>query len=260
MPTASVNGIDLNYRVDGREGAPWLLFSNSLGTNLGMWDGQIEALAPHFRILRYDSRGHGASGAPDEDYTIELLGRDALGLLDHLEIGTTFYCGLSKGGMVGQWLGANAGERLEKLILSNTSSYMEPKEIWNERIAMARNQGMDALVDTVIQRWFTSGFIDGNPSEVARVREMILTSPSRGYAGCCAAIRDMDLRGILASIAVPALVIVGAEDPATPPAAGELIAESIPGARLHVIEDAAHLSNVEKPAQYLAAMSDFFGI
>ena len=260
MPTASVNGIDLNYRIDGREGAPWLLFSNSLGTNLGMWDGQIEPLSRHFRIVRYDSRGHGASSAPDEDYTIELLGRDALGLLDHLEIDKTFYCGLSKGGMVGQWLGANAGGRLEKLILSNTSSYMEPKEIWNERIATARTEGMEALVDLVVQRWFTPGFIEGNAAEIARVRDMILTSPGHGYAGCCAAIRDMDQRGILPSIAVPTMVIVGAEDPATVPAAGELIAESIPGARLHVIENAAHLSNVEQPAQYLAAMSDFFGI
>ena len=260
MPTASVNGIDLNYRIDGREGAPWLLFSNSLGTTLSMWDGQVGPLSEHFRIVRYDSRGHGASSAPDEDYTIELLGRDALGLLDHLEIDKTFYCGLSKGGMVGQWLGANAGGRLEKLILSNTSSYMEPKEIWNERIATARNEGMEPLVDLIIQRWFTPGFVEGNPDEIARVREMILAAPGHGYAGCCAAIRDMDQRGILPSIAVPTMVIVGADDPATVPAAGELIAESIPGAGLHVIENAAHLSNLEQPAQYLAAMSDFFGI
>lgn len=260
MPTASVNGIDLNYRIDGREGAPWLLFSNSLGTNLSMWDGQIEPLSDHFRIVRYDSRGHGGSGAPDADYTIELLGRDALGLLDHLEIDKTFYCGLSKGGMVGQWLGANAGGRIEKLILSNTSSYMEPKDIWNERIATARSDGMEPLVDLVIQRWFTPGFIADNAAEIARVREMILAVPGHGYAGCCAAIRDMDQRGILPSIAVPTMVIVGAEDPATVPAAGELIADAIPGARLHVIENAAHLANLEQPAQYLAAMSDFFGI
>lgn len=261
MPTASVNGVELNYRIDGRHGAPALFFSNSLGTNLGMWDEQVRLLAGSFRIIRYDSRGHGLSGAPAGDYTMEMLGRDALGLMEHLEVDNTFYCGLSMGGMVGQWLGANAPDRISKLVLSNTSSFMEPKDLWDQRIAAAMSaSGMDGLVDAVTERWFTRDFIERQPDEVDRIRQMILTTPAHGYAGCCAAIRDMDQRGILAGIKVPTMVIVGDQDPATPPAHGELIASSVPGARLWSIENAAHLSNVEQPAQYMDALSDFFKI
>lgn len=261
MPTVSVNGVDLNYRIDGRHGAPSLLFSNSLGTNLGMWDVQVEALAQRFRIVRYDSRGHGLSGAPAGDYTMEMLGRDALGLLDHLEIDKTYYCGLSKGGMVGQWLGANAGDRLEKLILSNTSAMIGTPELWEERIAATRKpDGMAGMVAGITERWFTRGFIERRPDEVKRIQQMILTTPPQGYAGCCAAIRDMDQRDILPSIAVPTLVIVGDQDPATTPEQGELIAARVPGAKLVAIQNAAHLSNIEQPGQYLDAISGFFEI
>ena len=261
MPAVSINGVQLNYRIDGRHGAPSLFLSNSLGTNLGMWDQQVETLGSRFRIVRYDSRGHGLSDAPDEDYTMETLGRDALGLLDYLQIDKTYYCGLSKGGMVGQWLGINAADRIEKLVLSNTSSFMEAKDLWDQRIATARSAaGMDGLVDAVTERWFTPGFIQNNPGEVDRIRQMILTTPARGYAGCCAAIRDMDQRAGLAGISVPTLVIVGDKDPATPPEHGELIATSIPGAQLRTIENAAHLSNVEQPGQYMDALSGFFEI
>ena len=261
MPTVSINGTDLNYRIDGRHGAPSLMFSNSLGTNLGMWDEQVQALSTRFRIIRYDSRGHGLSGAPDEEYTMDMLGRDALGLLDHLEIGKTYFCGLSKGGMVGQWLGANAGDRLEKLILSNTSSFIGDPDLWNDRIAAARSAaGMDGIVDAIIERWFTRGFIEHSPDEVKRVQQMILTTPGHGYAGCCAAIRDMDQRNILPQIAVPTMVIVGDQDPATTPEQGELIASSVPGAKLWTIENAAHLSNIEQPGQYMDALGSFFEI
>jgi len=261
MPTASVNGTELNYRIDGRHGAPTLFFSNSLGTNLGMWDEQVRMLAGTFRIIRYDSRGHGLSDAPEGDYTMEVLARDALGLMDYLEVDKTFYCGLSMGGMIGQWLGANVPERIGKLVLSNTSSYMEPKDLWDQRIAAALSaSGMDGLVDAVTERWFTRGFIERQPDEVDRIRQMILTTPARGYAGCCAAIRDMDQRDILAGITVPTMVIVGDQDPATPPDHGEFIASSIPGARLWNIENAAHLSNVEQSASYMDALSSFFEI
>ena len=248
MPTVSINGIDLHYRIDGKFGAAALVFSNSLGTNLGMWDEQVRVLSNSFRIVRYDSRGHGLSGAPDEEYTIEILGRDVVGLLDHLELDKVFYCGLSKGGMVGQWLGANAGDRLEKLVLSNTSSYIGGPELWNDRIAVARSAaGMDGMVDGITERWFTRAFIEREPEEVKRIQQMILTTPAHGYAGCCAAIRDMDQRDILKDISVPTMVIVGDQDPATTPDQGELIAERVPGARLVTIENAAHLSNIEQP-------------
>lgn len=261
MPTIPVNGVNLNYRIDGRHGAPALFFSNSLGTNLGMWDEQVRVLSGSFRIVRYDSRGHGLSDAPDGEYTMETLGRDALGLLDYLELDKVFYCGLSKGGMVGQWLGANAPDRLEKLVLSNTSSYIGQPELWDQRIAAARSAaGMDGLVDAVVERWFTPAFIESGSDEIERVRQMILTTPGRGYAGCCAAIRDMDQRDILAGINVPAMVIVGENDPATTPEQGELIASSIPGAQLRVISNAAHLSNIEQPGQYMDALSSFFEI
>lgn len=257
MPTAQVNGTEIHYEQSGREGAPHLVFSNSLGTNLGMWDAQAAALAGEFRILRYDSRGHGRSAAPAGDYSIAMLADDLIGLLDHLGITTFSYCGLSKGGMVGQWLGTHHGERIGRLILCNTSSHMAPPAAWNERIAAVTSGGMTAVVDAVVDRWFTPEFQKSQPGEVARVRAMILETPPQGYAGCCAAIRDMDQRETIRSIAVPTLVIAGGRDPATPVASGRLIAETIPEAKLHVIEDAAHLSNIEGRNEFTATIGEF---
>ena len=261
MPTVHVNGINLNYRIDGKFGAPPLLLSNSLGTNMGMWDEQVRVLSQHFRIVRYDSRGHGLSDAPEGDYSIEMLGRDAVGLLDHLELDKVYYCGLSKGGMVGQWLGVNAGDRIEKLVLSNTSSQIGAPDLWNDRIAAAlSDNGMAGMVAGITERWFTQAFIERDPQEVKRIQQMILTTPGRGYAGCCAAIRDMDQRDILKDIAVPTMVIVGDQDPATTPEQGQLIADRVPGARLVTIQNAAHLSNIEQPGQYMDALTSFFEI
>ncbi len=257
MPHAHLNGIDIYYRIDGADEAPPLLFSNSLGTNIGMWDRETAELARDFRVIRYDSRGHGKSGAPESFYTIDQLGADAVALLDHLEVERTWYCGLSKGGMVGQWLGINAPERVERLVLSNTSAHMAPKDLWDGRIATALDGGMAALTETVVERWFTQAFRDKAESDVERIRQMLLTTPAHGYAACCGAIRDMDQRAGLASVTAPTMVIVGDSDPATPPDHGELIASAIPGGRLHVIENAAHLSNIEQPEQYMAALRGF---
>jgi 3-oxoadipate enol-lactonase len=257
MPIAEVNGIEIHYALDGVEGAPSLLFSNSLGTNLGMWDGQVADLAAHFHILRYDSRGHGQSSAPAGDYSLDQLGRDATALLDHLEIEKTLFCGLSKGGMVGQWLGINAPDRVSRLVLSNTSSYIPTRELWDGRIATVTEGGMEAITQTVLERWFTAAFLKNEPAETNRIRDMLLTTPPQGYAGCCAAIRDMDLRDSVAAVRAPTLVIIGELDPATTPEQGELLAQSIRGARVHIIENAAHLSNVEQPAQYMNALKGF---
>lgn len=257
MPAVHVNGTEIYYEQSGRAGAPDLVFGNSLGTNLAMWDAQAAALADNFRIVRYDSRGHGRSAAPEGDYSIAMLADDLVGLLDHLGISTFSYCGLSKGGMVGQWLGTHHGKRIRRLILCNTSSYMAPAQAWDDRIAAVTSRGMTAIVDGVVDRWFTPEFQQSDPEEVSRVRAMILATPPQGYAGCCAAIRDMDQRESIRSISVPTLVIAGGRDPATPVASGRQIAESIPGARLHVIENAAHLSNIEGRDEFTATIGDF---
>lgn len=256
MPTVTVAGCRLNYRWDGPEGAPVLLMSNSLGTSLAMWDDQIEALAERFRVLRYDSRGHGASEAPTGDYTIERLGRDALGLLDGLGVPSARMVGLSMGGMVGMWLAIHAPDRIERLALCNTSAHMPPPESWQGRIDLVRKSGMAAVADAVVERWFTPGFRSADPAAAERIRTMLLTNSAEGYAGCCAAIRDMDQRASVSSIRAPTLVIGGTEDPATPPAHAEFLAAAILGARLTMLQ-AAHLSNVERPVEFTAALIGF---
>jgi 3-oxoadipate enol-lactonase len=244
------------YRWDGPEGLPTLVLSNSLGTTHAMWDPQIAALTEHFRVLRYDSRGHGQSDVPPGPYNIELLARDVLALLDALELERVKFCGLSIGGMVGIWLGANAAARVERLVLSNTSAHIGGSEVWNSRIETVRKSGMQALVDTVIGRWFTPRFIESSPDTIRRIREMLLSTPPEGYAACAAAVRDMDQRDLLARVAVPALVICGTHDPATPPEHARFIAERVKGARLIEL-DASHLSNVEAAPAYNRALLGF---
>jgi 3-oxoadipate enol-lactonase len=237
---------DLNYLLEGPEDAPVLVLSNSLGTALEMWDAQAPALGERFRLLRYDTRGHGGSPAPPGPYAIEDLGRDVIRLLDHLGIGRASFCGLSVGGMTGMWLAAEAPERVERLVLLCTSALLGPKGVWDERIATATGQGMAALVEGVVERWFTPTFRQEHPEAVERMAHTLRETDPAGYAGCCAAIRDMDLRDRLPSIAAPTLVVSGAEDPATPPEHGRLIADAVPGARFEVVPNAAHIANVER--------------
>lgn len=257
MPHVEANGIRIHYRFDGPDDAPVVVLSNSLGTALGMWDPQIPALSRRYRVLRYDSRGHGQSDAPDGPYTIDMLADDALGLLDALDIGRAHFCGLSKGGMVGQVLGAKHGERLITLALCSTACHIPPKELWEERIKAATEHGMSALADAVIERWFTADFRSEPGIAVDRVRRMILDAPPHGYAGCCAAIRDMNLCDLITGIRVPTLIVAGEDDPATPPAKAEELRERIPGARLEVIRDAAHLLNIEQDVAFDAALIAF---
>jgi 3-oxoadipate enol-lactonase len=256
METILIDDCRIRYHFDGPEAAPVLLLSNSLGTNLDMWAAQIPAFARHFRVLRYDSRGHGGSGVPAGPYSIERLGRDAVGLLDALGIARAHFCGLSKGGMVGQWLGVNAPEHLDRLILANTTAYMGPASAWDARITAVATKGMAGIIDGVVERWFTPRFRASDAPAVDRIRAMLLATDPTGYAGCCAAIRDMDQRPSIARIPVPTLVIGGTEDPATPPAASEEIAGLVPGARLHMLP-AAHLSNVEQPGLFTKTVLDF---
>src|SRR5437764_3566356 len=208
MPTIQADDCPIHVEVEGPEGAPVLMLSNSLGTDLHMWDDQVGVFTKQFRVVRYDRRGHGKSGVPEGPYTMERLGKDALAILDGLGLDKVHWCGLSMGGMVGMWLGANAPQRIDKLILSNTSPYMgAAPEVWNERIKTALTAGMPALVDATLERWFTKSFREANPKIMARIRDMVLKTPPKGYAACCEAIRDMDQRESLARIRAPTLII-----------------------------------------------------
>jgi 3-oxoadipate enol-lactonase len=248
--------VELHHVIEGPEDAPVLVMANSLGTTLRMWDDQAPELRERFRLLRYDHRGHGGSPVPPGLYEIEDLGRDALALFDRLGLERFSFCGLSIGGMVGMWLASEAPERVERLVLCCTSALLGPRELWDERIAVATGQGMDALVDSVIVRWFTPEFFSSNPETVEKAALMLRETNPGGYAGCCAAIRDMDLRDRLSSITAPTLIIAGSEDPATPPEHGELIRDSIPGADFEVVPDASHLANIERPEVVTRAILD----
>ena len=246
------------YRVDGPEGAPVLILSNSLGTAMALWDAQMSRFAAHFRVVRYDSRGHGRSDAPAGGYSIDRLGRDVIELADALGIGRFHFCGLSKGGMVGQWLGWRAPERLERLVLANTSPFMGPPAGWDDRIRAVLSAGMGMMTEAVLDRWFTPGFRVAASADLEAVRTQLLATDPQGYAGCCAAIRDMDQRAVLALIDRPTLVIAGDSDPATPIEHAQLLANGIREATLRVLP-AAHLSNIEQPEAFAAAVLDFCG-
>jgi 3-oxoadipate enol-lactonase len=257
MPIITVDdGCPINVVVEGNENAPTLMLSNSLGTNLHMWDDQAPEWSKHFRLVRYDRRGHGKSGVPKGPYSMERFGRDVLGVLDALKIKKTNWCGLSMGGMDGQWLGAHAPDRVEKLILSNTNYHYADKGPWTDRIKFVREKGLAALVEPNMERWFTKEFRDRAPQVVARIKEIFLATDPAGYIACCEAIRDMDFTASNPTIKAPTLVIVGNQDPATPPAAGEAIAKQIKGAKVARL-DAAHIANMEQPKRYAEVVLNF---
>lgn len=249
------DGVNLAYRIDGPDQAPAILLSHALGADHRMWDDLTSSLAGDYRVIRYDARGHGESDAPAGDYSIERLGLDAVGILDATGQASAAFCGLSLGGMVGQWLGARAGARLTRLILANTSAYAGP-DIWAPRVELARSKGMAPLVEPTLERWFTPGFHARSPQAVDAVRSVLKATSNVGYAGCAAAIRDMDLRPLGPLISVKTLVICGAHDLATPPERARLLADSIPGAELAEL-DAAHLSNVEQPDAFESVVRRF---
>ena len=249
MPVIQSDGCPLHVEVLGRESAPVLMLSNSLGTTLHMWDEQMKPFTEHFRVVRYDRRGHGKSACPKGPYTMDQLGRDALAIMDALGIEKVNWCGLSMGGMVGMWLGANAPDRFEKIILSNTSSYYADKGPWNTRIEKVREGGLGAIADMVMNVWFTEDFREREPAKIDAMKHMLMQTPVDGYIGCCEAVRDMDHRDLLAKITAPTMVIAGRHDPATNLEAAEFIRSRIPGASLTVL-DAAHISNIEQPYDY----------
>jgi 3-oxoadipate enol-lactonase len=234
------------------------MLSNSLGTDLHMWDDQAAEFGKHFRLIRYDRRGHGKSGVPNGPYSFDRFGRDIIAILDALKIDTVNWCGLSMGGMDGQWLGANAANRVSKLVLANTNFYYADKGPWTDRIKFVREKGLTQLVGLNMERWFTKAFRERAPDVIQRMTAMFTATNPDGYIACVEAIRDMDFRTSNPKVTTPTLVIVGAQDPATPPAAGEAIAKDIKGAKL-VALDAAHISNVEQPQAFTQAVLDFLG-
>ncbi len=260
MTTLALDNVTLNYRIDGADDAPPLLMSNSLGTDLEMWSPQIGVLTENFCVIRYDTRGHGASSMPEGPYTLAQLGGDALALLEHLGIERVHFCGLSMGGLTGLWLAHHAPERIDRMVLANTGAKIGTDEFWNARIDSIRSVGEkglpDPIVDLVVERWFTKRYRGIAPQSVARIRRMLVETSSAGYAANCAAIRDADLREHLAQIRLPTLVIAGAHDPSTPPALGREIADAIPDAR-YLELDSAHLSNIEQAGAFNAAVVHF---
>lgn len=257
MPLMDAGGLRQYYRLDGPDDGPVLMFSHSLGCDHTQWDPQAAALVPHFRVLRYDLRGHGATETTPGDYSIELLARDALALADALGIRQFAWCGLSLGGMIGQWLGANAADRVTALVLANTSARFPDPTVMDGRRRTVLEQGMAPLEASVLGRFFTPERLAANGPAVTRTRRVLLATNPAGYAGCCAAVRDMDQRALLRSIHAPTLIVVGDRDVSTPwQGHGEVLAENIPGACVEHLPT-AHLSNLETPQSFNAALARF---
>jgi 3-oxoadipate enol-lactonase len=245
MPYARINNVELYYKYEHFDKDKTLIFSNSLGTNLSMWEKQVAALSSHFNILRYDTRGHGKSGVGETPADIAVLGSDVVGLLDELTLKTVYFCGLSMGGLIGQWLGINASKRFEKIILSNTAAKIGNTEGWNQRIDYVSKNGLESITGATAERWFTPHFREHEAAAVADILSKFAKTSIKGYTDCCAAVRDADFRTELHKLKVPTMVISGDKDPVTTTEEAKYMATHIPLAR-HVSLNAAHLSNVEK--------------
>jgi 3-oxoadipate enol-lactonase len=255
----TVNGISVNYMLEGPANAPVVTLSHSLATDLSMWDPTVPALTGRFRVLRYETRGHGKTDAPKGAYTLDQLADDALALLKSLGIAKTHWVGLSMGGMIGQTLALKAPEVFASLSLCDTSSRIPPdaKPQWADRIKTAETQGMEPLVEPTLARWFTEPFRKSRKDVIDRVATMIRTTPPAGYAGCCAAISTLDLTDKISAIKIPTIAIVGEDDPGTPVAAHKVIHERIAGSRLEILKSAAHLSNMEQPEAFNKVLTGF---
>jgi 3-oxoadipate enol-lactonase len=255
----AANGIKMNYEISGKEGAPIAVLSHSLGSSFVMWGPQMESLRTHFRVLRYDIRGHGGTESPSDSYTLEMLGEDAIALLDALKIPRVHFVGLSLGGMIGQYLGLNHPARLRSLVLCSTAAALplEAQPLWDERIETARTKGLQALVEATLERWFTSAYLQKNPSMLGIIRRQFLETSPDGFIGCCEAIRRLNYLSRLPEIKTPSFILVGEEDPGTPVSASQAIQERIPGSKLVVLAAAKHLANIEKAETFTSALMSF---
>ena len=256
MPILNFGDSRIHYALEGQSRAPILMFSKSLGADFSMWDPQAAEFQKKFRTLCYDTRGHGQSSPTPGTYSIELLGKDVLALLDSLHLDRVHFCGLSMGGMIGMWLGLNAPERLNHLVLCNTGAKIGTAESWKARIEAVQKRGMKSVAPGVIERWFTPAFRQKEPKTISRILKMLEATNPDGYVSCCAAVRDFDCRHQLGRILTPTLVIAGAHDPATPPADGRFLTQQIPGARF-VELNAAHLSNIEDQDRFTNQLAAF---
>ncbi|MBU1236802.1 MAG: 3-oxoadipate enol-lactonase [Gammaproteobacteria bacterium] len=249
MNTIHTNGIDIHYDVQGE--GPWLILSHSLGTDVTLWDDQMDTLTPHFRVLRFDTRGHGGSSAPTIPYDFAMLTADVLGLMDELDIERAHFCGISMGGMIAQHVALAAPERIDKLVLLSTTSGYPPeaRALWAERIEGVRRDGVKPLVKATLERWFTAPYRAALPEVMERIARLIRATPAAGYIGSCQAIAALDVTDRLSALRCPTLVIAGADDAGTPPAMGRKIAEQIPGARIELVSQASHLCNIEQKSR-----------
>ncbi len=254
---ANVNGIEINYELSGKEGAPWLVLSHSLACSVRMWDPQVEAFQSKFRILNYDMRGHGATSAPQGAYSLEMLADDVLGLMKQLKIQKAAYCGLSIGGMIGQTLALKAPGSFTKMVLADTTHTQPPEAIkqWEERINIARTKGMAALVDSTMERWFTEPYRKKNSPEFRKIRDLVEKTPAAGYIGCGQAIMKLNTTARLKDIKLPVLAITGEQDGAAP--GTKYIGEHVPGAKYIGIPQAAHIANIEQPEAFNRGLRDF---
>jgi 3-oxoadipate enol-lactonase len=252
------NGLTFNYQVDGREGAPWLILSNSLATNLAMWDGQAAALGDSFRILRYDQRGHGQTEAPAGRYTFDLLMADAIALMDGLSIPRAHFAGLSMGGATALGLAQRHPGRFDRIVICDSPCASTPAtaQQWEERIAMATEKGMSAMVEPTVARWFPPETVAANPPHLDRVRQMIRTTPVKGFIGCAAALANHDFRSNVGSVKHPVLFIVGEKD-GTTPAAMRQMHETLGGSQFVELPGAGHISNLDQPEAFNRAMREF---
>jgi 3-oxoadipate enol-lactonase len=246
----------LYHRLDGPDDAPVIVLSSSLGTTHQLWDLQAAELAKSFRVLRYDHRGHGRSDVPPGPYTVEQLATDVIELLDRLRLDGVIFCGLSIGGAVGMWLASQEPERVERLVLCCTSARFADRDFWLDRARTVRDQGVTAIADVVLERWFTPPFHTTQPQTVEWFRELLVSTPREGYAACCDALAEWDFRDELRTIAAPTLVVVAENDLSAPPVHGKLIADRITDATLVVVRGAAHLANLERPETVTLAIAE----
>lgn len=251
------SGCRLRYEVEGRADGPALLFSNSLGTTHELWRPQADTLSSVFRIIRYDTRGHGESDVPAGPYTIEMLGLDAVAILDAAQVERAHICGLSLGGLTAMWLGVHVPERVRSIVLASTAARIGNAMMWEERIVQVRGAGVGSIADAAMGRWFTEPFRAQHPEIVASYHRMLSDTPAGGYAACCEAIRDADLRPAITRIEAPTLVVAGHHDPVTPPSDAEDMRSRIPNSRVSLL-DAAHIANVEQAQAFNQLLSSFF--
>jgi 3-oxoadipate enol-lactonase len=255
----NTNGININCQIDGPEGAPWIVFSNSLATSIAMWDDQAAALKKSYRVLRYDQRGHGGTDAPAGRYAFDKLLADALALLDALHIAKAHFAGLSMGGATALGLAERRPERFDRIIVCDSPCQSTPQssQQWEERIAIAQKQGIEALVEPTVSRWFPPETVAKNPPHLAKIRAMFRATPVNGFIGCAAALADHDYASAIIAVKSPVLFLVGEKDAPAP--AMRKLSEKLPRSRYVELAGAGHISNMDRPAEFNPAVAEFLG-